>query len=103
MVTKDCVCFQGESKHWEVEFEAAIRSESSESTGYTIRYIGDGEPPEEISYQVGSSSGNETLQNEVLKSSGSYCSGCSITVEDQEIDAKIEWDEETENITLKNE
>lgn len=95
--------FSGASESWSVRYEVNIIDENSESTGYLIQYIGDGPNPEQIKYVIDSSSGSgEGLLDErgVLKMAGGSCDGCSITREDQKMEAVIEWNGRKETIPL---
>jgi hypothetical protein len=100
--------FSGKSDHWSVQYEANVYEKDSESTKYTIRYIGDKPVPKEINYKIdrtlGSKSGNEPLdQNGVIEHSGDLCSGCAVTQENEEMQATIKWDGKSESISLKKE
>lgn len=99
--------FNGESNSWEVEYIADVQSTDSESTSIKMRYVGEGEPPENINYAVDSGTGgsegsNISLDNGVLHTSGDYCSGCAVTSEDDDINVVIEWNGRTEEVNLEN-
>ena len=96
--------FSGESDNWSVSYEADViteTTENSETTGYTIQYIGNGPIPERIEYSIFRSSGSTTLdQNGAYKTYGSSCSNCAVTSEDSEMEATIKWWNSSETIPL---
>lgn len=98
--------FHGESENWDVRYVVDIVGENSESSSIVIRYFGEASVPEKIYYYIdhgsGASSGNVSLDEGVLRTSGGSCSGCAVTKENEEIDVIIEWNGETENFTLNN-
>ena len=105
--SQEILQFQGENMNWKVEYQADIRSESSESTSFTIKYIGNGNPPEKIYYQIdssaGESNGNTLLNDGIVKVSSSSCTGCATTSEGQEMHVIIKWKGETEKLILRDE
>lgn len=99
--------FEGESDNWQVEYVTDIvSSKDSEDGTIKMRYEGESETPNQIYYSIktGSSdmSGDASMQEEYLEIAGNNCSGCSVTKEDDEFDVTIEWDDKSENFTLKN-
>ncbi|WP_277674498.1 hypothetical protein [Piscibacillus halophilus] len=103
----DQLTFQNETDHWQVEYHVDIKGEDSESTRLFLKYVGEGEAPENINYRIdsvtGSNGGNNTLlKNGLLDISLGSCSGCSITREDEEIEITIEWNNDSETFMLNN-
>lgn len=101
------ITFAGHNDHWSVTYTAYIYSRNSEESEYTIDYIGEGSPPKNIDYQIGStsleSSTNASRVNFPITRPGSGCSGCAITSKDDEIKTTIEWDGKSETFTLTSE
>lgn len=101
--------FEGESDNWSIEYVTdVVESDSSEKSIIIIKYIGENEAPKQIDYNIKGelsemSGGDSPMQDGVLKTAGSTCSGCAVTNEDDEFDVTIEWDEKSERFTLKNE
>jgi len=101
--------FEGSSGSWEVNYDLLVsEKDSSEQGTVKIKYVGEDETPEQIDYEIkggsGKSSGNNTaLDDGFLEASGSNCSGCAVTQEDDEFDVTIDWAGKTDNFTLKSE
>lgn len=98
--------FFGVSDNWSVRYEVNMIDDNSETKGLIIKYIGNGPIPKEVEYSVDSMSGSVTDildKNGTFKMSGSGCDGCAITRENQEIEAIIEWGNQSEIIPLTTE
>lgn len=98
--------FEGESENWLVTYEVQLHDENSESTNLAIKFIGEDPSPQKIKYVVdsvsGKSEGEDSLNSSgVLKIGGHTCSGCSVTRENDNINATIIWNGKSENINLK--
>ncbi|REJ10982.1 hypothetical protein [Halobacillus trueperi] len=98
--------FQEESEEWEVEYIADVKSEDSESTSLHITYVGEGEAPEHINYNLDSPTGGREgdyvlLNDGMVQQMGNFCSGCAVTKENHEIQVTIEWGEREETFDLK--
>lgn len=98
--------YKGESENWDVKYTINVTGKDSQSGDIMIRYIGDNEIPKEINYEINSSSGtvsgNHELNDGVLETSGSTCSGCGVTKENAELDVTINWDGKSDSFTLNN-
>lgn len=105
--------FSGSSANWEVVYTAEVTGDTDQQTSGTIKYIGDGEAPEVIDYKIeyrnendNSSAGNSeneaSLSGETVEFEGAVCGNCAIIQVDQEIEAEITWNGETETIILEN-
>lgn len=98
--------FAGESTNWYVNYQVTPQSKKSESAKYKIQYTGKGAPPAEISYSIetnsGSSKGTDELNEDgVLIKTGSWCDGCAITQEDQDVKVMIKWGGQMETFSLQ--
>lgn len=98
--------FVGESKNWHVDYVVDVLDEESESTHFTIRYIGEAPIPKRIKYKIefpsGSSDGTSDLSKGGVQDFGGHsCSGCSIIREDDDAEATINWNGKSETFKLK--
>jgi len=80
--------------------------EDSESTHYTIRYIGKAPIPKRIKYNIefpsgGSGGTSDLTKGGVLDSGGGVCRGCSVVRDDGEGKVTIKWNGNSETFTLK--
>ncbi|GEN45411.1 hypothetical protein [Alkalibacillus haloalkaliphilus] len=98
--------FKDKTDHWEVEYFVSIRGGDSENVSLIMEYIGEGEPPENISYSVdgvtsSSMAENRFMSNGVLNISVGSCVGCQVTQEDAQIDVSIRWEDNNESMVLE--
>ncbi|GAA0459537.1 MULTISPECIES: hypothetical protein [Alkalibacillus] len=98
--------FKNETDHWEVEYFVSIRGGDSENVSLIMEYIGEGEPPESISYSVdavtsSTRGGDIFISNGVLNNSIGRCVDCEVTQEDAEIDVDIRWEGNHERMMLE--
>ncbi|NJP39412.1 hypothetical protein [Alkalicoccus luteus] len=95
---QDTLHFSNEGDNWEVDYTVNIYDENSQSIDYAIRYIGEESLPETLNYSIGSTTVTGEILSEggVIEHSGSGCSGCAVTREDDDIEFSIEWDDEHE-------
>ncbi|WP_281863367.1 hypothetical protein [Planomicrobium okeanokoites] len=100
---EDQLVFTGSSENWKVEYVVLYQEGEREKDVATVTYIGDGNPPETIDYEVGSSSGTNNSLNEenslVITSQGA---GLKLH-ESQENEAVIKWDGKSESFLLTRE
>lgn len=105
--------FSGSSANWEVVYTAVVTGETDQQTSGTIQYIGGNEAPEVIDYKIeyknennNSSAGNSeteaSLSGETVEFEGAVCGNCAIIQENEEIEAEITWNGQTETIVLEN-
>lgn len=98
--------FYGEGNNWVVKYENEVTKER-EFGDYTIKYIGKEPAPEVFVYKIKGGSldvgiAEETFNEENNVHSGNIeCTGCEVyTTENEKIEAKLEWNGETEIIKL---
>lgn len=100
---EDQLVFSGASENWEIEYVILYQEGEREKDVATLTYIGDGNPPETIDYEVGSSSGTNNSLNEenslVITSQGA---GLKLH-ESQENEAVIRWEGKSESFLLTRE
>ncbi|WP_175615751.1 hypothetical protein [Piscibacillus halophilus] len=90
------ITFQNETDNWIVEYTATVKGEDQETNSLYVKYIGEGETPDRIDYQIKERSGgagrtNATLEQGVLNSNLGSCSGCAVASENDEIEITIKW------------
>ncbi|OHX51155.1 hypothetical protein BB776_00810 [Planococcus salinarum] len=97
---EDQLVFAGAGENWEIEYVVMYQEGEREKDVATLTYIGDGNPPETIDYEVGSSSGTNNSLNEenslVITSQGK---GLKLH-ESQENEAVIRWEGKSETFLL---
>ncbi|MDQ0350333.1 hypothetical protein J2R98_000136 [Alkalibacillus filiformis] len=98
--------FKHETEHWEVEYFVSIRGGDSENVSLIMEYIGEGEPPESISYSVDAMSSSRSgedmfIRNGVFNTSMGSCTDCEVTQENAKIDVNIRWEDNNESMVLK--
>ncbi|MDV2582402.1 hypothetical protein [Alkalibacillus haloalkaliphilus] len=100
--------FKNETDHWEVEYFVSIRGGDSENVSLIMEYIGEGEPPESISYSVDAMSSSSSsrgedrfIPNGVLNTPIGRCDDCEVTQEDAEIGVDIRWEDNNESMVLE--
>ncbi|SDI03072.1 hypothetical protein [Alteribacillus bidgolensis] len=88
-----------------MKYTAHIQKADREDIEYIIRYIGEEPAPKVVNYEMDDITvhGAPLNDEEFLEHSGSGCSGCAVTNEDDEIEASIHWNGETESFKLENE
>lgn len=97
--------FYGEGNNWVVKYETEVTKER-EFGEYKIKYIGKEPEPEVFVYKIKSASfdvGTEDTFNEDnnVHSGNIECTGCEVyTTENEKIEAKLEWNGESEIIKL---
>ncbi|RAZ81380.1 hypothetical protein [Planococcus halotolerans] len=100
---EDQLVFTGSGENWEIEYVVLYQEGEREKDVATLTYIGEGNPPETIDYEVGSSSGTNNSLNEdnslVITSQGA---GLKLH-ESQENEAVIRWEGKSESFLLTRE
>lgn len=97
---EDQLVFTGSGENWSIEYVVTYPKEDWEKEVFTLTFTGDGKPPETIDYEIESSSGTNTSLNEDHTLIGTSQSKGLMIQEDQEIDAVIYWNGNTESFTL---
>ena len=98
--------FSGNSENWEVIYTIEVSNDNEQVYRGEAHFIGEGEAPESIDYELvmnSSSSGgtNARLIDGVAKvATGSCGGGCESIEGDEEIEVEITWDGQTENLIL---
>lgn len=99
--------FYGEGNNWVVKYETEVTKER-EFGDFTIKYIGKEPVPELFVYKIKSGAfdvgSEDTFNVENNVHSGSIeCSNCEVyTTENEKIEAKLEWNGESEIIKLNS-
>lgn len=97
--------FKGSSENWEFRI---VESTSGKTvrTQSRLNYIGDGNPPEKVHYEIDlismKYSEDTHYQNSGLDWTTIVCRDCSPLSPDRELNAKISWEGNTEEIILVN-
>lgn len=99
--------FSGSSGNWEVFYVVDISNGRSQEKTGKIKYIGEGNPPKTVGYQIEANSGGSYAEGVnviegVAEAGRSICEGCAVIQKDDEIEVIITWDGETEKIQLTN-
>jgi len=93
---QEILLFTGESDNWSVRYEVNRSEDCGKSSG-AIRYIGDELIPKKIKYSIDNSDGEVSLEEGGVFN---LPFGCSNASKDSVIEAIIEWDGNSETITL---
>ncbi|ANU21388.1 hypothetical protein BBI15_14985 [Planococcus plakortidis] len=97
--------FSGSSENWDVFYVVDVSDGTNQEKSGTIKYVGEGNAPEMIDYEIeASGSGSEgtgiTLNEGTADTGRSSCEGCAVIQEDEEIEVEITWNGQTENLLL---
>lgn len=100
--------FSGNSENWEVLYTIDVSNDNEQVYKGEAHFIGEGEAPEAIDYELemnssSSTGANTRLIDGVAKVGTSSCGGGCESIEgDEEIEVEINWNGQTENFLLKN-
>lgn len=109
--------FSGNGNNWEVIYTVEVTNEVEQQTSGTIKYIGENEVPEAIDYKIeyqnenSNSTAGDSGEASPLKGGtaefesivcgkSTVCGNCAIIQKDEEIEAEITWNGQTENFLL---
>lgn len=100
---EDQLVFTGSGENWEIEYVILYQEGEREKDVATLTYIGEGNPPEAIDYEVGSSSGtNNSLNEESSLLITSQGAGLKLH-ESQKNEVVIMWEGKSESFLLTRE
>ncbi|MBT2583235.1 membrane lipoprotein lipid attachment site-containing protein [Planococcus sp. ISL-109] len=104
--------FSGNSDNWEVVYTVEVTDEIEQQTSGIIKYIGENKDPEAIDYKIeyknensNSTAGNSGEASPIKRGTAEFestvCGNCAIIQKDEEIEAEITWNGQTETFLLK--
>lgn len=99
--------FSGSEDNWDVSYEAVVTNEVEQRTAGNIKYIGENNAPETLSYEIkynnkgqGSMGEEIPLKFGVVKFEDGICGNCDIIQNDDKIEVEIMWEGKTEKIMV---
>lgn len=95
--------FIGIGENWIVEYNLTYPDSKTEKGVYKVTYIGKAERPSVISYEIGTSSGENFQLNSDSMTLGTTLKDGGVVHVPENIKAVIYWNDDSEQITLKEE
>ena len=99
--------FSGSSENWEVFYVVDVARGTSQEKSGKIKYIGEGNPPETVDYQIEATTGGSygegvAVIDGVVEAGRSTCDGCAVVQREDKLAVDITWNGKTEKIQLTN-